>query len=261
MSGARVSTLLATAMLIPLASDAIVVRHDRDDSAFLELADTYRCTVTFMDADPAALSGMGTLIDRQWVLTAAHVAVGLSSTSIAEIAARAYPIAQIVLHPQWHRDADVRVDIAMVRLAQPVEGCAPVRLYTGVDEAGLVVTFVGRGAKGTGLSGVDGGGWDGQLRAATNRVVRADGPLLQFRFDAPRGRGGHGAGRNQRRGGQRRTGLHRARRCAFHDRRELAPGRAPGGAQARHVWRARVLLARLVFRGLDPRSARARVGV
>jgi len=185
MSGARVSTLLATAMLIPLASDAIVVRHDRDDSAFLELADTYRCTVTFMDADPAALSGMGTLIDRQWVLTAAHVAAGLSSTSIAEIAARAYPIAQIVLHPQWHRDADVRVDIAMVRLAQPVEGCAPVRLYTGVDEAGLVVTFVGRGAKGTGLSGVDGGGWDGQLRAATNRVVRADGPLLQFRFDAP----------------------------------------------------------------------------
>ena len=90
-----------------------------------------------------------------------------------------------MLHPGWHREADLQVDIAMVRLAQPVDGCAPVRLYTGTDEAGLVVTFVGRGAKGTGLTGVEGGGWDGQLRAATNRVERADGPLLQFRFDAP----------------------------------------------------------------------------
>jgi hypothetical protein len=85
----------------------------------------------------------------------------------------------------WHADADLKVDIALVHLAQPVAGCAPVRLYTGVDEDGLVVTFVGRGATGTGLTGVDGGKWDGQLRAATNRVTQADGPLLQFRFDAP----------------------------------------------------------------------------
>ena len=90
-----------------------------------------------------------------------------------------------MLHPSWHADADLKVDIALVHLAQPVDGCAPVRLYTGTDEVGLVATFVGRGATGTGLTGVDGGKWDGQLRAATNRVTRADGPLLQFRFDAP----------------------------------------------------------------------------
>jgi hypothetical protein len=45
--------LVVTAVLIPVSSDAIVVRHDRDDAAFLDLADTYRCTVTFKDSDPA----------------------------------------------------------------------------------------------------------------------------------------------------------------------------------------------------------------
>ena len=58
-------------------------------------------------------------------------------------------------------------------------------MYTGTDEVGLVTTFVGRGTTATGLTGVEAGKWDGQMRAATNRVVRADGPLLQFRFDAP----------------------------------------------------------------------------
>jgi len=177
--------LATIALLVPLASHAIVIRHDRDDAAFLDLADKYRCTVTFKDSDPAGLSGMGTLIGPRWVLTAAHVAAALTPQTVAEIAAREYSLERTVLHPGWHADADLKVDIALVHLAQPVAGCAPVRLYTGVDEDGLVVTFVGRGATGTGLTGVDGGKWDGQLRAATNRVTRADGPLLQFRFDAP----------------------------------------------------------------------------
>lgn len=177
--------LAAIALLVPLASHAIVIRHDRDDAAFLDLADKYRCTVAFKDSDPAGLSGMGTLIAPQWVLTAAHVAAALTPQTVAEIAARTYSIERTVLHPGWHADADLKVDIALVHLAQPVAGCAPVRLYTAVDEEGLVVTFVGRGTTGTGLTGVDGGKWDGQLRAATNRVTRADGPLLQFRFDAP----------------------------------------------------------------------------
>jgi hypothetical protein len=113
----------------------------------------------------------------------------LTPRTRAEIAAREYAIDRTVLHPNWHTNADLKADIALVRLAEPVAGCAPVRLYIGADEPGLVVTFVGRGTTGTGLTGVEGGKWDGRLRAATNRVVQADGPLLQFRFDAPQDAG------------------------------------------------------------------------
>ncbi|HKS54351.1 MAG TPA: trypsin-like serine protease, partial [Steroidobacteraceae bacterium] len=76
------TALAAIALLIPLTSHAIVIRHDRDDAAFLDLADKYRCTVSFKDADPAGLSGMGTLIASQWVLTAAHVAAGLTPQTV-----------------------------------------------------------------------------------------------------------------------------------------------------------------------------------
>ena len=125
--------LIAIATLMPLPGDAIVIRHDRDDAAFLDLADNYPLHGDLQDSDPAGLSGMGTLIEPQWVLTAAHVAAALSTRSIAEIAAREYPLERIVLHPKWHSDADLQADIALIRLAQPVDGsrrsaCTPAQM-------------------------------------------------------------------------------------------------------------------------------------
>jgi hypothetical protein len=181
----RPAALLAFSLLLPLGSDAIVVRHDRDDAGFIRMAQRYRCTVTFRDLNPPALAGMGSLVAPQWVLTAAHVAATLGRGSVAEMDGRQYAVEQIVLHPEWRRDQDVEVDIALVHLAEPNRSCTPARLYTDSDEVELVVTFVGRGATGTGLTGVGGRKRDGEMRAATNRVTRAEGPTLQFRFDAP----------------------------------------------------------------------------
>jgi hypothetical protein len=51
------------------------------------------------------------------------------------------------------------------------------------DELGQVVTFVGRGDTGTGLTGPT--TQDHKLRAATNIIERVEGSTLVFRFDAP----------------------------------------------------------------------------
>ena len=165
----------------------IVVRHDVDESRFLALAERFGSIVADVSCGDGScgLGAESTLIDSKWLLTAAHVANDLKPGDPAKIGDRIYRIDRVVLNPDWHRESDVRVDIALVHLAEPVTGVTPARLYTDTDEVGLIVTFVGRGGTGTGLTGpVE---EDLRLRAATNRVERLayDGSVLRFRFDAP----------------------------------------------------------------------------
>ncbi len=131
--------------------------------------------------------GMGTLIRPNWILSAAHVANGISLDRTIEIANRAYAIKQIVVHPQF-RDCSERMilaeyDIALIQLERSVEATAPFPLYKSTDELGKIATFAGRGDFGTGLIGPD--QVDGKLRIATNQINQADEQWLVFNFDAP----------------------------------------------------------------------------
>lgn len=163
---------------------AIVMRHDRDEQAFLDLASRYPSTATLRRADrPRAPGDAGTLIAPRWVLTAAHVASSLEPGDIAGVGGTDHRIVRIVLHPEWHGDGDARSDIGLLELEGAVTGVTPARIYEGADEVGMIVTFVGRGGHGTGLTGPV--AEDGRMRAATNRVGGIDGSLLRFRFDEP----------------------------------------------------------------------------
>jgi hypothetical protein len=77
----------------------------------------------------------------------------------------------------------VQHDIALVRLRTAVRGIEPAHLYTKSDEAGLILTIVGAGQFGNGLTGPT--VHDKTMRAATNRVLRVEGTQLVYRFDAP----------------------------------------------------------------------------
>jgi hypothetical protein len=173
------------AALCTVPVEGIAVRHDVDDSKFLALAQRYEQVAAVRCADGSCgLGAESTLIDRLWLLTAAHVAAELKPGDPAEIGGVTFPIERVVLHPDWRGPTDVKVDIALVRLSAPVTGIAPANLYTGTDEIGMVATFVGHGGTGTGLTGYT--HEDRRLRAATNRVESVvDGSILRFRFDAP----------------------------------------------------------------------------
>lgn len=181
----RSTLLIMCAGVASSPIEAIVVRHDADDAAFIELAQRFPAVANVRCADGSCgLGAESTLIDPRWLVTAAHVAAELRPGDTAEIGGTTYPIERIALHPDWHSTTDIRVDIALVRLAQPVTGVAPVPLYSGSDEVGMPVVFVGRGGTGTGLTGPV--TEDLKLRAATNSVESVvDGSLLRFRFDAP----------------------------------------------------------------------------
>ena len=167
----------ATALLVVLSVlpvDAIVVRHDRDDQAYLDLGKRYPEAVSVLP------DGSGVLIAPQWVLTAAHVARGVSNRNPrVEISGREIDVSWVVLHPEW-KDMGPH-DIALLKLEQPVTDVKPAQLYAGDDEVGKIVTFVGRGDFGTGLTGPK--TMDRKKRGATNRVDNADRDWLYFTFD------------------------------------------------------------------------------
>jgi hypothetical protein len=174
---------LVVGILVPADAGAIVIRHDRDDSRYMAAARELPAPVDIAMAH-------GTLIDPRWILTAAHVADGLSPlTGTVSIEGEAYPVDRVVLHPSWIGDlgpgrAEPQwIDLALIRLARPVRDARPVTLYAKPDERGKTVHFVGRGQTGTGRSGPT--HEDRRLRAATDVVSEVDEGHLYFRFDEP----------------------------------------------------------------------------
>ena len=195
----RIKCLPLFLCLAPALTSALVVRHDRDAALFVKLARDFPSTVMLRHGDGTdGLGGEGTLIDRSWVLTAAHVATDLGPGDPVTILGKVYKIGRIIIYPDWHKDADMPVDLALIRLSTPTTKVSPAQIYTGSDELGMIATLVGRGQQGTGLTGPT--PVEGTLMAVTNRVdstidvfpgtaargqYPAEGFQLRFTFDAP----------------------------------------------------------------------------
>jgi len=169
----------------------IVIRHDRDDARYRELAEHYPAV-----CDVGA-GGVGVLIAPRWVLTAGHVARGVTPFSAAvgfggRGRAEDGPVARVdaaIPHPKFRESPEgIEHDIGLLRLAEPVEGIEPVPLFAGAPTPGLAVVLVGCGDTGDGQRGARGDGErgaSGLWRAATNTVLRVEGDRLVFRFDSP----------------------------------------------------------------------------
>lgn len=166
----------------------MIVRHDRLDSDF-QVKDTDFPAV--LSLDMGRFRGVGTLVHPEFVVTAAHTAEKLGDGQTVVLAGAAYQVAAVHLHPTWlERDVPERdtrfayADLALLRLTRPVRGVVPIPMFEEIVEPGQVVTLLGNGRSGTGLSG--GVHDDGRWRKATNRIEARHGShWFSLRFDAP----------------------------------------------------------------------------
>jgi len=166
----------------------VVIRHDVDDAAYRAFGEQFEERICYLNLREDTPDGHGTVIDSNWVLTAAHCAKeiqdklekGKAHTLL--ISGLYYQVEQVFLHPQWLDNE--AYDIALIKLKKPVVKGEITPVYRGEKELDQEVIVVGKGDFGTGKTGIQGN--DGYLRAATNRVEQATDYWLKWTFDDPK---------------------------------------------------------------------------
>lgn len=180
MRACLLAAVASLAAILSCPAGAILVRADRDDEEYRELATRYPSAV---DLGPAG--GAGVLIASRWVLTTAHRAKALREAArppALEIGGRTHAIRSIHLHPEWRPGGGH--DLALLFLDAPVAGVEPTPVYRDGDEAGQALRLVGFGATGR-IGGRPAATQDRRRRAAINTVDAVDARVLGLRIKGP----------------------------------------------------------------------------
>jgi hypothetical protein len=204
----RVSNWLAVSLaLLGTNADAIVIRHNQPDALYRVDPKSIPAIVDLPG------EGHGTLIAQRWIVTAAHAASSMEDDVEARyviVNGKKKDVRRVVMYPTFNAERDawksmfsrLRTqssqsfadeytkamsefhDIALLELAEPVTDVAPMPVYWRQPKVGALSDVFGAGATGTDAADVPAkASHRTQLRRATNRLLRTDGPWLRFAFD------------------------------------------------------------------------------
>lgn len=188
--GTAVGLALGALLGLGLAGDAsaIVVRHDHGPEAYQADATRFPALFSLYRTKQGHRDCIATLIAPRWGVTAAHCTEDAAFLEAVEGDGHRFEIGggpalvvAVVRHPGTDGGA---VDLALLRLAEPVASVAPIPLYRTSDELGRTVLLPGWGGTGDGLRGLV--PEDGLFRVAENRVDAARDGWLVWQFDDPR---------------------------------------------------------------------------
>lgn len=170
-------TILLVSLLISSIANAIIIRHDVSDEKYIALSEPFVSMVKINLPD-----GVGTLISKEWVLTTAHIAQLVNKGHTVDVNGKQFTVEKVMIHPENREDPGV--DIALIKLTQPVNHVKPVNLYTNTDELGKKIIIAGHWKSGNGLTG--GTKIDGKIRAAQNTIDNIyKNKWISFKFNHP----------------------------------------------------------------------------
>ncbi len=161
------SAVLAAGLAAAIPSSALLIRADRDDAEYIEMATKYASTV-FIDVPGG---GEGVLINARWILTSARVGSAvqqMKTPPVIKAGTREIKIQSVFVNPVWRPDSN-SADLAMIYLARAAN-VEPTLIYRGDDEAGKSVVIAGHGD--TGKIGEKSTRQDHKLRAGINTIDR-----------------------------------------------------------------------------------------
>ncbi len=170
---------LAFCFLLSFTSThAIIVRHDREDSQYIALGSKFPsyCRIILPDSG-------GTLIAREWILMAVHVAEEIKIfPHKIQCGYFVRDVERVFIHPDYKENG--RRDVALLKLSSPIIEIKPVPIYTKQDESKQIATLVGHYITGTGKTGPN-KKLKKEIRGAANQIEMTNEHWLYFIFDAP----------------------------------------------------------------------------
>ena len=192
--------LLPALLAASATASAIVIRDDVADPKYRVPPSEFPALVDLPG------EGHGVLIAPQWVVTAAHAITWQSEIKQVTINGIHRDVERLVIHPGYKKPPQALLDqalatwdwtlfrvllsssddIALLKLAQPVNDVSPVAINKSDDEFGQIIKILGKGATGNGVTGYEfSDSHRTELRRAYNKVTSADGRWLCYMFDKP----------------------------------------------------------------------------
>jgi len=168
--------LLLLLLCTTFISQAIIIRHDTPAARYQVANDEYPSVI-----DLTYLTG--TLINEQWILTAAHGTPYLPAQQQVTIGGNQYRVEYIIVHPDYNT-INLSHDIALLKLDRKVVNVKSTNIYQGTDEKSQHVWFVGKGDTGNGKLGVTGS--SDVLNHAENIIDEVEPLWITFDFDSPK---------------------------------------------------------------------------
>jgi len=167
--------LLLLLLSASFISKAIIIRHDTPPDQYQVPESQYPSVVNLTYLT-------GTLINEQWILTAAHGTPYLPAQLKVMISGNEYQVDYIIVHPDYDRN-NLSHDIALLKLDRKVTGVESTNIYQNDDEKAQHVWFVGQGDTGNGEIGVTGS--SDVMNHAENIIDDVEPLWIKFDFDSP----------------------------------------------------------------------------